>query len=168
MGFKVKCKCGSIEKTFKKDLGMEFFIGECCEQAGFDHEGNKDGEVKKKAEKKADAEYDALIKEALELYPNIKGFDPKNMPTKDDLKLAIEGKKKENAEKAAAKEAGALADSPSAKKAQAKTLAELQDRFIKAEKAYNKSRSKTKRENFAKEMTELEDKIAVLKTKMSS
>lgn len=54
--YEVKCKCGKSAKSFKKDLGMEFCILECCELAGFNHLGDEVGvpkfEVKALEEKK--------------------------------------------------------------------------------------------------------------------
>tara|TARA_R110000868_G_C10973188_1_gene771586 strand:+ start:106778 stop:107173 length:396 start_codon:yes stop_codon:yes gene_type:complete len=41
--FKIKCRCGSSEKSFKIDIG-EFFMNECCFKAGYDAQGNKEGE----------------------------------------------------------------------------------------------------------------------------
>jgi hypothetical protein len=38
MMFKIKCRCGKMDKHFQKNIG-EFFVAECCEQAGFDHLG---------------------------------------------------------------------------------------------------------------------------------
>jgi len=37
--FKKSCRCGVSEKHFVKDIG-EFFIGECCEEAGYDYKGD--------------------------------------------------------------------------------------------------------------------------------
>ena len=42
--FKKKCRCGKTSKNFKKDIGP-FFINECCEEAGFDAFGRKEGEI---------------------------------------------------------------------------------------------------------------------------
>lgn len=33
------CRCGAQKKRFYKDIG-QFYIGECCASAGFDHRGN--------------------------------------------------------------------------------------------------------------------------------
>lgn len=37
--FKKKCFCGKSEKSFKKDIGTNFY-DECCKEAGFDEMGN--------------------------------------------------------------------------------------------------------------------------------
>lgn len=34
------CRCGKTKKNFAVDIGP-FFIAECCEQAGYDHKGNR-------------------------------------------------------------------------------------------------------------------------------
>lgn len=41
--FRVKCKCGDSEMNFKADIGP-FYITECCEKAGYDEKGERDGE----------------------------------------------------------------------------------------------------------------------------
>ena len=42
--FKKSCRCGASEKNFKMDIGA-FFIGECCELAGYDAFGQKTKEA---------------------------------------------------------------------------------------------------------------------------
>lgn len=41
--FKKKCRCGESEKNFKNDIG-EFFIAECCIEAGYDYKGDMEGD----------------------------------------------------------------------------------------------------------------------------
>ena len=36
---KVTCKCGQTKMNFKQKI--PFFIGECCEKAGYDYKGDK-------------------------------------------------------------------------------------------------------------------------------
>lgn len=38
--FKIKCRCGTGEQSFKFDIGP-FYIDECCTAAGYDELGNK-------------------------------------------------------------------------------------------------------------------------------
>jgi hypothetical protein len=40
------CRCGASKKRFKMDIGP-FYVGECCEAAGYDGLGNPKGEIKK-------------------------------------------------------------------------------------------------------------------------
>ncbi len=63
---KIKCRCGKSEKGFKRYIG-EFFIGMCCEKAGYDHLGNQEDPEKtaKEAEELAKKE-EAEAKEARE------------------------------------------------------------------------------------------------------
>ena len=50
--YKVKCKCGQSEKSFKFDIG-EFFISECCEKAGYDNKGMRAEDYEAEAEELA-------------------------------------------------------------------------------------------------------------------
>ena len=90
--FKVKCRCGKSEKGFERDIG-EFFIGICCEKAGFDCMGNQEDPEKaaKEAEELAKKEA-AEAKEAEEL-------------AKKEAKEAEAAKKKADKERAEAKKA---------------------------------------------------------------
>lgn len=38
--FEKSCRCGKTKKNFKVDIG-EFFINDCCTEAGYDHLGKK-------------------------------------------------------------------------------------------------------------------------------
>ena len=175
MAFKVTCRCGSTQKTFKKDLGLSFFIAECCEKAGYDHNGNKAGEASEDPKKeeatevKKDEEYDALIAECLELHPHIERFDPNNMPTKEDLKIAIDAAKEEAKRKA---EKQKRLNNPnnlerSAEQAYAVQMADLKNRYVKAERSFKKARNKDKRAKFKAEMDNLEVRIAELEEIMA-
>jgi hypothetical protein len=41
--FRKTCRCGKTQKNFKHDIG-EFFIADCCLEAGYNHKGEKVGE----------------------------------------------------------------------------------------------------------------------------
>lgn len=43
---KVPCRCGKSSMLFKNKIGP-FYVGKCCEIAGFDHFGNLKSEVAK-------------------------------------------------------------------------------------------------------------------------
>lgn len=47
--FKIKCRCGKTEKSFKMNIGP-FFINECCEEAGYDQYGKTKEDYEKEAE----------------------------------------------------------------------------------------------------------------------
>jgi hypothetical protein len=38
--FEKSCRCGKSKKSFKFDIG-EFFIDDCCTEAGYDEQGNR-------------------------------------------------------------------------------------------------------------------------------
>lgn len=45
MSISIRCRCGDSNKTFLRDIGP-WFIGECCEEKGYDNHGDlKVGEI---------------------------------------------------------------------------------------------------------------------------
>lgn len=40
----IPCRCGTTKKNFRVNIG-DFYIDECCEKAGYDHAGNREGEA---------------------------------------------------------------------------------------------------------------------------
>ena len=62
--FKIKCFCGKSEKTFLRNIGPHFHA-ECCEEAGFDHLGNKK-EIEEVLDKPVDIEEKTKILEKSE------------------------------------------------------------------------------------------------------
>lgn len=40
----ISCRCGAAKKRFKYDIG-EFFINDCCSEAGFNHLGQRQGQT---------------------------------------------------------------------------------------------------------------------------
>jgi len=87
--FKKKCRCGESEKNFMMDIGP-FFIAECCEKAGFDEKGNKEGEPTQEEIKEG---LERLEKESspFESAPEVEGdLDKDGDVDKDDVEMASE------------------------------------------------------------------------------
>lgn len=58
MPYKIPCRCGANARQFKTNIG-EFYIEECCAEAGFDHLGrskNAEGEAVSEADEVANVE----------------------------------------------------------------------------------------------------------------
>ncbi len=88
--FEKSCRCGKTKKNFKVDIG-EFFIDECCTEAGYDHLGKR----------AVDVEDLGLDKDKLDQQLNSQ--ETQNLQIQDDKSLD-EDKEEEQRQEQAAKE----------------------------------------------------------------
>lgn len=159
--FNIPCRCGKTSKNFKNDLGIAFYIDDCCEKAGYDEKGNKKEGLAEENQAK-EIQKKEQLKEEYNNLSNDSGIGSvENLEIKDLEKMVNE--KKEALEKAKNESKVDIVPAPKESEAYNKQEIDLKIRLRKAEKSLMRVRSNDKKLKVEAEILELKQRLAELK-----